>query len=166
MTADFARRVMWWSLLITTPAGVSYSAKDVADWATTKVHAAEQPWRQALALPGAGAIAPMAAFFDPMEFWRLKPLAGAVIGQTGGPSLRGFMAASGIAGGNRIVVYVPEARVVALVSGTWPAAAEAKWFSPRTGLSSPAVAVASSSAALKFTTPGAGDWVLLIHAKR
>ncbi len=166
MTADFARRVMWWSLLINTPAGVSYSAKDVADWATTKVRDAEQPWREALALPGAGAIAPMAEFFDPIEFWRLRPLAGAVIGQSSTTSLRDFIAASKSESGNPTLLYVPEQRVVKVLPGAWPAAADAKWFSPRTGLSSPVVAAAASSAAWEFTTPSAEDWVLVVHASK
>lgn len=166
MTADFARRVMWWSLLINTPAGVSYSAKDVADWATTKVHAAEQPWREALALPGAGAIGPLAGFFDPIAFWRLRPFAGAVIGQSGGPLPRDFIAASKSETGNPTLLYVPKERVVKVLAGAWPAFAEEKWFNPRTGQSCPAVAAVASSAAWEFTTPGAGDWVLVVHASK
>jgi len=166
MTADFARRVMWWSLLINTPAGVSYSARDVADWATTKVRDAKQPWREALALPGAGAIAPMADFFDPIEFWSLKPLAGAVIGQSGGTTLRDNVAASKSESGKLILLYVPEERVVKVLPGAWPAAAGARWFNPRTGQSRPAVAAAASPAVWEFTPPSAGDWVLLVHASK
>jgi hypothetical protein len=165
-TADFARQVMWWSLLINTPAGVSYSAKDVADWATTKVPNAEQPWREALALPGASAISPMAEFFDPIEFWRLKPLAGAVIGQSGGSSIRDFIAASKIEPGNLTLLYVPEERVVKVPPGSWPAAAEAKWFNPRTGQSRPAGAVVAGATAWEFAAPSAGDWVLVVHTQK
>lgn len=166
MTADFARRVLWWSLLINTPAGVSYSAKDVADWATTKVHDAEQPWREALALPGAGAIAPMAEFFDSIEFWGLRPFPGAVIEQTGSSSLRDFIAASKSDVGDLTLLYVPEERAVKVLPGAWPAAAEVEWFNPRTGQCRPAGVAVASSAAWEFTTPSAGDWVLVVHTKK
>ena len=166
MTADFTRRVLWWSLLINTPAGVSYSAKDIADWTMTKVQETAQPWREALALPGARAIAPMADFFNLIEFWRLDPLASAVIGQSGNSSLRDFIAASKSEAGNLTLLYVPEERTVKMLPGVWPAVAEANWFNPRTGQSRPAVAAVASSAAWEFTTPSAGDWVLLVHARK
>ncbi len=166
MNMDFVRRVMWWSLLINTPAGVSYSAKEVSDWATTKVREAEQPWREALVLPGAGAIAPMAEFFDPIEFWGLRPFPGALIGQTGGGALRDFIAASKSEAGNMTLLYLPEERVVKVLPGSWPAAAEIKWFNPRTGQSRPHVVAVASSAAWEFTTPGPGDWVLVVHTKK
>ena len=166
MTANFARRVMWWSLLINTPAGVSYSAKDVANWTTTKGHDAEQPWREALALPGARAIAPMAFFFDPIDFWSLKPFAGDVLGVSGGSSLRDYIAACKSEAGNLTLIYVPEERVVKVLASAWPASTEVKWFNPRTGQSRPAVPTVASSAVREFTTPSAGDWVLLVNASR
>ncbi len=166
MTADFARRVLWWSLLINTPAGVSYSAKDIAEWTTTKAHDTEQPWREALSLPGAGAIAPLADCFAPIEFWRLKPFTRAVIVQSGASSLRNHIAASRTEAGNMVLLYVPEERAVKVLPGTWPAAAQATWFDPRTGESRPAGAAVVSPTGWEFTTPSAGDWVLVVNSKR
>lgn len=166
MTANFARRVMWWSLLINTPAGVSYSAKDVAEWTTTKAHDTEQPWREALSLPGAGAIAPLADFFSPIEFWRLKPFPRAVIVQSIASSLRNHISASITEAGDLVLLYLPEERSVKVLPGTWPAAAQATWFDPRTGESLPAGAAVISPTGWEFATPSAGDWLLVVNAKK
>lgn len=166
MPADFARRVLWWSLLINTPAGVSYSAKDIAEWTTTKAPDTEQPWRAALSLPGAGAIAPLADCFAPIEFWRLKPFPRAVIVQSGASSLRNHIAASFTEAGNMVLLYVPEKCAVKVLPGTWPATAQATWFDPRTGESRPAGAAVVSPTGWEFTTPSAGDWVLVVNPKK
>ena len=166
MTSDFIRRVMWWSLLINTPAGVSYSAKDVAEWTATKARDAGQPWREALLLPGAGAMAPLADCFNPIEFWRLRPDPRVVILQPGTDSLRNHIAANVTEAGDLVLLYVPEEREVNILPGAWPATANAMWFNPRTGESRPAGATVVSPTGWKFSTPSAGDWVLVVHIKK
>lgn len=166
LTANFARQVMWWSLLINTPAGVSYSTKDVTEWATTKAPHTEQPWRQGMSLPGSGAIAPLAAFFSPIEFWQLKPFASAVIVKSGAGSLRNHVAANITEAGNLVLLYVPEERVVKVLPGTWPSAAKTTWFDPRSGESRPADVAVVSPTEWEFLTPSAGDWVLVVHTRK
>ncbi len=152
--------------MINTPAGVSYSAKDIAEWTTRKAPDTEQPWRAALSLPGAGAIAPLADCFAPIEFWRLKPFTRAVIVPSGASSLRNHIAAGLTGAGNVVLLYVPEERAVKVLPGTWPAAAQATWFDPRTGESRPAGAAIVRPTAWEFATPSAGDWVLVVNPKK
>ncbi len=167
MPDGFTRRVMWWSLLINTPAGVSYSAKDVAEWTTTtKARDTEPPWRESLTLPGASAIAPLAEFFKPLNFWRLKPFPRAMsrISEVG--SLHNQVAVNLTAAGDLVLLYVPEDRSVKVLPGIWPAAAQATWFDPRNGQSRPAGAAVATTTGWEFTTPSAGDWVLVVHGKQ
>ncbi|MBP9900902.1 MAG: DUF4038 domain-containing protein [Verrucomicrobia bacterium] len=165
-TAGFARRVLWWSLLINTPAGVSYSAKDIADWLTTKAHSTEQPWREALGLPGASAMVPLAGFFDPIEFWRLTPFPRAAIVQAGESSFRDHVTVSVSQVGNVVLLYVPEAQTLRIPPGIWSATAKATWFDPRTGASRPASSAVAKPTGWEITTPGAGDWVLVVYPNK
>lgn len=166
-TSDFARRVMWWSLLVNTPAGVSYSARDVAEWTTMRFREdTGQPWRRGMELTGAGAMAPLADFLKVVEFWRLKPFPQALDLQSGAGLQRDPMVASRTAAGNLVSLYVPEQRTVAVKPGAWSAAAEASWFDPRTGESRPAAAAAVSPTSWEFATPAAGDWVLVVQDRK
>lgn len=164
--AGFSRRVLWWSLLINTPAGVSYSAKDVAEWATTKARNTDQPWRAALSWPGAGAMAPLADCFSSIEFWRLAPFPRTGVARSDDSLLRKQIVARRTEAGDWVLLYVPEERVVKVLPGDWPVAAEAMWFDPRTAERRPAAASLVSRTGWEFETPGAGDWVLMVRAKK
>ena len=166
MTSEFTRRFLWWSLLINTPAGVSYSARDVAEWVSNQGRAPESAWKRALSLSGAEAVAPIAFLFNSIEFWRLRPFPKAVIVRSGVNSPRDEVAVNVIENGNMVLLYLPDERVVRLLPGPLPAAAKSTWFNPRTGETRPAGAGVVSSTGLTFTTPSAGDWVLMVEPQR
>jgi len=162
---NFVRRVLWWSLLINTPAGVSYSARDVAEWTRAKTDTAEPPWRAALSLPGPEAIAPLAECFGAIDFWRLKPFAQGGIVRSGTSSLGNPVAASGTDGGNLLLIYVPAERAFQLLLGPGAVPENATWLDPRTGQRRPAGPAVASPAGWEFIKPDRKDWVLVVRAQ-
>jgi len=160
-TSDFVRRVLWWSLLINSPAGVSYSAKDIAEW-TTNDRNREQPWRAALALPGGSAVAPLAECLTPVEFWRLRPFskAGIVPSDTSSPGNQ--IVAVRHEAGDLMLFYVPEGNAVTLPLDNRSAATNAVWLNPRTGDRRPAVAAGATPLGCQFMPPNTEDGVLIV----
>ncbi len=164
VTADLSRRLIWWSLLLNTPAGVSYAAKDVSEWNTIpRADDALQPWRQALALQGASAIAPMADCFATKEFWRLEPSPKSLASQSSFDSPSNQIAAAKTETRDIAVFYSPQDRVVALASETVSPKRKTIWLNPRTGEIRAAKSQANAGT-LKFETPTAGDWLLIVSA--
>lgn len=165
--SDFARRLLWWNLLINTPAGVSYSARDVADWTTVRARdMAEQPWRQSLTLPGAGAVAPLVDFFDQVEFWRLEPFPRVLVTPAGADSQRNHIVACRTSTGGLISVYVPDERSVTVTPDAWSTAAEVSWFDPRTGERRLAAAAVIRPTGWELVKPSADDWVLVVRDRK
>jgi len=165
-TSGLSRRLLWWNLLLNTPAGVSCSAADVADWTTNpRAPLTAQPWYQATSLASATAIAPISDCFSSKDFWRLKPLPPTAIRQPEIKIPRNQIVATSTELRDLIVAYVPEDRSIGIASRVLPARAGAVWYNPRTGETSSANGV-SASAAYGFTTPSPGDWLLVLSAKK
>ena len=166
VSAELSRRLMWWSLLLNTPAGVNYAARDVSEWNTIpRPDDASQPWRQALTLPGATAMAPMAVCFAAKDFWRLEPSAKSLAKQSGFDSPITHTAAAKTEVRDLAMIYSPQERIVSLATETIPTNGKTSWFNPRTGETRAANSLANS-ANLKFETPTAGDWLLIVSADR
>ena len=164
VNADLSRRLLWWSLLLNSPAGVNYAARDVSDWNTVS-GAGEQPWRQALTLAGATAIAPMSDCFAAKEFWRLELSTKSLVKQTGIDSPMNHLAASITETRDMALFYSPQERILNIATQTIPPNGKTTWLNPRTGETR--VANSQSAAAnLKFETPAAGDWLLIANADR
>ncbi|HEX5218990.1 MAG TPA: DUF4038 domain-containing protein [Verrucomicrobiae bacterium] len=165
-TSGLSRRLLWWNLLLNTPAGVSCSAADVADWTTQgRSPLTAQPWYHATSLACATAIAPISDCFTARDFWRLQPLPHSVIRQPEIKIPRNQIVATSTELGDLIVAYVPEDRSVGIASRLLPARAGGIWFNPRTGETSPAIAV-NAGATFNFATPSPGDWLLILTAKK
>lgn len=64
-----------------------------------------------------------------------------------------------------ILAYVPEDRSVSLSTRVLPPRSVATWFDPRTGTTSPANAIGSTGS-YRFETPGLGDWLLVLKARK
>ena len=166
VSADLSRRLMWWSLLLNTPAGVSYASKDIAEWnVIPRADEVSQPWRQALIWPGAAAIAPMSDCFAGKDFWRLTPSAKSLANPSEFDAPSSHVAAAKTGSQDMIVIYSPQDRIVSLAPGTIPANGKSAWFNPRTGETRAANSQANA-ANLKFETPSAGDWLLIVSADR
>jgi hypothetical protein len=168
LDADRTRRLLWWSALLNTPAGVSYSAQAVAKWDTTL--RASRPggrqdlpaWQNELFLPGARDIEALGEFFNSTKFWQLQPFARALANQPGMESPRRYIVAEGTEAGDLLVAYVPETGSVEIAIGAMPRAPQMTWVSTRDGKAKPALAVTKEKT-FEFSTPDAGDWVLVIR---
>ena len=127
-SADDVRRAIYWSLLMTPPAGgVSYGAQGVANWDTTvepagkHKKAADLPmWHKALFMPAAKQMSPLAKFMNSVDFWKLQPQPKAIATQPGDLSPRRFIAAASTDANDLAIVYVPEDRTLELFLDALP----------------------------------------------
>ena len=162
LSAFTVRRALYWSLLVSPTAGLTYGGHGVWGWDDgTQAPFAHPnsgtplPWRQALHMPAAEQVAHIAALFGSLDWPRLVPAPEIVAVQPGEQDVQRFIAAAKTPDGDLAVVYVPEDRCLALRLGALQPGLSAQWFDPTTG--------ARHAASLEATmeTPGPGDWVLV-----
>lgn len=171
LDAGLTRRLLWWSALLNTPAGVSYRAHAVAHWDPTvdpedKNFPAHWPaWQKQLFLPGARDLEALGDFFGSLQFWRLIPFPRAVASQPGLESPRRYIVAGGTEARDVTVIYVPEDRSVEVATGAMPPSPSIVWVNTRNGQRSAAVAVVNADTT-RVATPDEGDWVLLMRRGR
>jgi Protein of unknown function (DUF4038)/Domain of unknown function (DUF5060)/Putative collagen-binding domain of a collagenase len=166
---DDARHLLWWNLLMTPTAGASYAALPVMNWitnATTNPNIRPQDlpqWREALFLPGAKSLAPVAEFFNSIDFWRLQPAEDALAIQPGFQSPYRHIAVAETAAHDLAAVYLPEDRKVELLMPKMPPKPTCTWINTRTGQRSSAKGSINGNTC-QFFTPEPGDWLLLLKA--
>jgi len=167
-SADEVRRAVYWSVLLGPVAGVSYGAEGVMNWerdvgpGQAQATAADMAmWRKALFMPAAKQVSYLAWFLTSVDFWRLYPDPKAVAGQPGDQAPPRFIAAAGTQDKDLAVVYVPQDRTLELSPDAMPHSPAVFWLNPRTGASSPAVAVLGGSSC-QFPTTEPGDWLLVL----
>lgn len=165
------RRAIYWSLLSTPTAGVTYGGHGVWGWDDGKHTPTDHPstgvplpWQQALHMPAASQMTVLANLFTSIEFWRLRPAPELLAIQPGTASPIRHIAAARADRGDLAVVYTPQ-DPISIRADFLPRGFQATWFDPRSGQTTSANAVQDRSV-LQFTTPGEGDWVLLIQAHR
>jgi hypothetical protein len=167
-SSDDVRHAAWWSLLLSAPAGVSYSANGVLNWDTTvepasKNKAPDLPlWRKSLFLPAAKEMRHLARFMSEPDTWSLRPRQEYVTTQPGNVSPRAFVACASTDDKKLTIVYTPQERTLDIALAASPSAPGISWLNPRTGESNPAVAVVGAS--FQFPTPDPGDWLLIMKA--
>jgi hypothetical protein len=169
-TPESVRRAVYWSLLSTPPAGVTYGGHGVWGWDDGTKPPTDHPstgvplpWREALHMPAASQMAQVMTLFSSIDFWRLRPAAEILAVQPGTMSPQRYIAAARSDRGDLIVVYDPEDRTVAMLAKSLPQGYSAKWFDPRSGQGTAASGTAQEER-VEFATPAAGDWVLLIQS--
>lgn len=171
LSADLVRRTLYWSLLNTPTAGVSYGGHGVWGWDDgTKPptdHSGTgvpQPWQKALFLPGAQQMTNLVTFFSMIEWNQLRPRPDAIVNNPGNTKPSKYIAAARSVKGDLTLVYVPEDRTIEIFLASLPPSPEVKWFNPRTGETSAAVAVITDTTA-QFPTPSEGDWILWMQTQ-
>jgi len=167
-TSDDVRHAIYWDLLMAPPAGITYSAQGLIQWDNARKAEISEDlpmWQKCLFLPAAKQMAHLVKFINSTEFWRLRPRPDFVVAQPGNTSPGHYIAAAGTEAKDLSLVYVPEDRTVEILLDALPSAPNVSWLNPRTGESSPAVAVVGTSTC-QFPTPDAGDWLLVMKAGR
>ncbi len=164
ISADYARCSLYWSLLVSPTAGVTYGGHGIWGWddgtAPPIAHpntGIPLPWQQALLMDGSEQMAHLADLFGSIEWWRLMPAPELLSQQPGDQHKSRFITAARSAEGDLVVVYIPSDRELHLNLSHLPDALSAIWFDPRTGTRRAAVLNGGH-----LTTPAAGDWVLLL----
>jgi len=164
ITADFTRRALYWSLLVSPTAGVTYGGHGVWGWddgtAPPVAHpntGIPLPWKQALMMDAAKQVCYLADLFESIEWWRLMPAPDLLESQPGEQGFGRFVTASKSPEGDLIVIYIPANREIRLRLAGQPDDLSAIWFDPRTGMRQPAELNGGH-----VITPASGDWVLLL----
>lgn len=163
------RRAIYWSLLVTPTAGVTYGGHGVWGWddgsGPPVAHpntGTPKPWQEALLLPAAEQIAHVSACFNAIEWWRLRPAPELLAAQPGDFIPSRFIAAARSEHGDLALIYIPEERAIALYREQLQPEVTATWFNPRTGEYT-AATIESDQQLFHFQTPAEGDWVLLLR---
>lgn len=164
VTADDARQLAWWSLLVVPTAGTSYGAEDVANWNTARQD--KRPtWQLSLFLPGAKQMGQIADFFQSTDWSSLRPASATVAVQPGNISPRNYIAAAESQSKDLDLTYIPRDRTLELYLEALSPSPGIQWLNPRTGHTSPAVAVVGSRTC-QLPTPDTGDWVLVMKSSK
>ncbi len=168
LLGDDIRHTGFWAWLMSGAVGLSYAANGVQNWDTSLgppgEPGAELPmWRKSMFLAGGKQMATLGKFMSSVSGTTLRPNS-SLIGTQPGDSPAGRIAAASSPTKDLALVYVPAERSVELNLAGLPASPAVSWFNPRTGQSTPAVAVVSGDKA-QFPTPAAGDWVLAARRK-
>ncbi len=166
LSAHTVRRALYWSLLVSPTAGLTYGGHGVWGWDDGTqppfAHPASGvplPWRQALTMPAAEQMAHLAALFGSLDWPRLTPAPELLAAQPGEEDVRRTIAAARTPEGDLALIYLPEGGEVRLRPGLLRAGLGAAWFDPRTG---ERLAAAQAADGLRFVAPGSEDWLLVL----
>ncbi len=161
------RRAVYWSLLSTPPAGVTYGAHGIWSWQTEEGKTptdhprtgVAKTWRQALALPGSTHMKHLAELFTSLPWWQLRPADDLLAEPTGRADPARQIAAARTDKGDLALFYLPVGGEVTLKPGSLAEGLRAAWFDPRTGQHRPA----QQRAPGKFQAPDQQDWLLVLR---
>jgi hypothetical protein len=139
-TALSVRRAIYWSMLISPPAGVTYGGHGVWSWHSKP---GEHPtghhgtgvaplWRDALRLPASGQMAHLRTFFESLPWTELRPAQDLVRDQPGATDTKKFVACAATPDRKTAVFYFPPGTVQTLVPNLSPNDTHF-YFDPRTG---------------------------------
>lgn len=163
--AHAVRRALYWSLLVSPPAGVTYGGHGIWSWELKPnepmSHAGTgiaPPWNKAIQMPGNTGVKHLTTLFCSLKWWELRPAQELLVEQPGERDLSRFMAVAKSEDNAWLLVYMPVGGEVKLrTEGLKPPLA-ARWFNPRTGAWSLGKAVSGDS--LTLSPPDTNDWVL------
>lgn len=161
------RRAVYWSLLSTPPAGVTYGAHGIWSWQTEtgkepRAHAGTgiaKPWQEAMTLPGSGQMKHVADLFQSISWTRLRPDDGLLTSQPAGDDPARFVGAARTEEGDLAILYLPVGGEVSLRAQRLKPDLSAYWVDPRTGNRIPAQAESE----FRYRAPDNQDWVLLLQ---
>lgn len=165
-SAYSVRRVVYWGLLSTPPAGVTYGAHGLWSWQATggqtppdhPTTGVARSWREAMALPGSTDMKHMAGLFQALPWWRLRPAQNILDRQPGGTDPARHVAIAASEEGDLAVAYLPVGGEVTLKADRLAEGLIGDWFDPRTGGSRPA-----KDEQGRFRAPDTQDWVLVLR---
>ena len=160
------RRAVYWSLLSTPTAGVTYGAHGL--WSWQRKPGQEPPehkgtgvaptWREAMDLPGSTHMKYAAELFTSLPWWQLRPYQELLVAQPGGDDPAKHVAAAWSDNGDLAVIYLPAGGEVCLKTDRLVEGLKVEWFDPRTGKRR-----AARDNEGKYRAPDEDDWVLVFR---
>lgn len=167
ITPHQVRRAVYWSLLVSPTAGVTYGGHGIWGWDDGTKPPTDHPytgvplaWSHAMRMPGAEQMHHLSGVFKSVPFWRLRPAPGLIAKQPGEQSPHRFIAAAKTLEGDAAIIYTPVGGAIELNQAEVPPGAAAEWINPRSGERIQAVV-----GRYAFQTPDDEDWVLLLRGK-
>lgn len=167
------RRAAYWSLLASPTAGLTYGAHGIWSWEETPGVPLDhggtgeaRPWKEAIAFPGSAQLKVMRELFDNLPWWELRPADEIVLNRADDPTFLHYVKAARTEKGDWAVVYLPDNESVLINIKALSGPVESVWFDPRTGKFSKTIQVPAEVPECQFRSPGKGDWVLVLHAKK
>ncbi|MBX3050672.1 MAG: DUF4038 domain-containing protein [Caldilineaceae bacterium] len=156
ISAVQVRRALYWSLLVSPTAGVTYGNHGIWPWMEEAGVPADHPnsgvaptWREALQSEGAAGVRHLAALFAGLDWPSLRPAQQLLAQQPGDADPNRFIAAAQSADGP-VVVYTPGDPIHLTRPLT-----DARWYDPRTG------EWTNAGNGAEFTPSDGEDWVLI-----
>jgi hypothetical protein len=169
-TAAHVRRAVWWSLLVTPIAGVTYGHNAIWPWPEEREvpqgheHVGPSgPWTEGLEAPGALNMTLLRALFDPLPWQQLRPAPEILVSQPGQGDPSRFIAAACTEDKRLAVIYTPQADAILLQPEAISRPARARWFDPRSGEWTDAGRLTRQDP--KFLAPDDQGWVLLVQSE-
>lgn len=164
------RRAVYWSLLASATAGVTYGGHGVWSWQlepgkTPTDHAGTgvaKVWHEAVHLPGSQQMKYVVEVFESTPWWELRPNQELLESQPGGGDPAKFVAAASTAEGKAAVVYLPVGGKVIVNRERLAKNLLAEWVNPRDGTRQGAKPVEGST----YQAPDEQDWVLVFGEKK
>ena len=160
------RKRLYWSLLVSPTAGVTYGGHGVWGWddgarpptAHPKT-GIPLPWREALKMPAAEQVMHLYDVFNALEWWRLRPAQDLLVTQPGKDNSEHFVVAAQSEEGDIALIYAPENTEVILNLSALLQPLQMTWIEPRTGQRQAANALGDANA-MTFVVPKGEDWLL------
>lgn len=170
-SAHAVRRALYWSLLVSPTAGVTYGGHGVWGWdkgtaypIAHEVFGLPRHWREVLVMPVAEQVQHIARLFTALPWWRLYPASDLLTFQPGQHNPEEFIAAARVDDGSAALIYIPGATAVYVNTLSLKPHLPVTWFNPRSGETRLHTAALKRSAQLKIDTPDEQDWVLIFGA--
>ncbi len=166
--AHAVRRALYWSLLVSPMAGVTYGHHGIWPWMEQPGVPADHPnsgeaptWREALHSEGAAGVSHLRDFFESVDWWRLRPAPQWLAEQPGEDDPARWIMISVGEDASFAVAYTPAGEDIALANAALASFTSARWFDPRTG--DWQAATVGDEQGQTFSPPSEDDWVLLLE---
>ncbi len=163
------RRAAYYSLLAAPPAGITYGAHGIWAWARKREVPLDHPrsgealpWWECLDYPGSRQMQVLKETFDSLAWWKLRPDRSLLAEDAADPEYRKYAMPARAADGSFALIYLPGNPAGQLNLTGFRRAVKGTWIDPRNGRRLPAKDL-PPDAAVPWTTPGDGDWLLLLQ---
>lgn len=161
------RNASYWSIFSTPTAGITYGANGIWPWIRpgeaienhSKPHIL-RTWDESIKQPGSIQIGYLAEFMRKYNWWQLKPAQELLIENKKAPEFISLVRSDDR---TTLMAYVPQPATVKIYNPTG-STYQGQWFDPAKNTYAPAV-LSTRNGVLEATSPGDGDWVLVLKRK-